>query len=261
MRKEKKCLDLTDPKYWENLSKYWCHHLCPKRIDIIGICTTTSLNTRDSKPGDVLQAVRKNGEEFPVEISLADLSVRGNRFVLAAVEDISEKNDIEQQLQESEHKLASIIENAVDGIITIDDQGYMLTVNPSAAKLFGYEESEMIGQNINLLMPHPHHAMHNSYIENYKQGGKPKIIGIGREVVGKRKNGTQFPFYLSVSEVKLRGKKIFTGIVHDLTEQKKAELQLKRYSLELEKRVQARTRALAQAMEGMENEIRGAERN
>ena len=187
---------------------------------------------------------------------MGGLEVGNSRFVLAVIEDVSEKNDIERQLQESQHQLASIIQNAVDGIITIGSQGDILTVNPSAAQLFGYEEEEMVGQNINMLMPEPFHTEHDGYLENYHQTRRRKIIGIGREVKGKRKDGSIFPFYLSVSEVKLEDRTIFTGIVHDLTEQKRAEMQLKKYSMELEKRVHARTRALAQAMEGMEKEIR-----
>lgn len=206
--------------------------------------------------GRRLEAIGKDGKIFPVEISLSGLVVENKRYVLTVISDISDKDEIQQKLVDSQHQLASIIESAVDGIITITDKGIIQSVNPSAAKLFGYEEEEMIGNNIRLLMPEPFHSQHDGYLHAYRSTGHRKIIGIGREVIGKRKDGSVFPFYLSVGEVQLKNRRIFTGIVHDLTEQKRAEEKLKRYNEELEKRVDARTKALAQAMEGMENEIR-----
>ncbi|NJN33321.1 MAG: PAS domain S-box protein [Saprospiraceae bacterium] len=80
----------------------------------------------------------------------------------------------------------------------------------------------MVGNNISMLMPSPYREQHDNYIQNYKDSGLRKIIGIGREVQGKRKNGSVFPFWLSVSEVKMKNQRLFTGIVHDLTEQKKS---------------------------------------
>jgi two-component system sensor kinase FixL len=112
----------------------------------------------------------------------------------------------------------AIINNAVDGIITIDDRGRIEAVNPAALRLFGYDESELITQNVKMLMPEPDRSSHDKYIGNYHATGKGKIIGKGREVVGKRKDGTMFPFLLSISEVMLENKKIFTGVIHDISE-------------------------------------------
>ncbi len=124
-------------------------------------------------------------------------------------------------------RLKAIFETATDGIIIIDDKGIMELVNSSAACLFGYEINELIGQNIKILMPSHHSRRHDTYIQDYHRTGDAKIIGIGREVEGKRKDGSVFPFRLSISEVKLHDRKIFTGIVHDLSEQKAAEKALK----------------------------------
>ncbi len=124
-------------------------------------------------------------------------------------------------------RLNAIIETATDGIITIDDKGRMELVNPAAAKLFGYTHEEMIGQNVNMLMPAPYNSEHDHYIHNYLLTREKKIIGIGREVTGKRKDGTCFPFRLSISEVQFQNRCIFTGIVHDLSEQKRAEKALR----------------------------------
>jgi len=120
-------------------------------------------------------------------------------------------------------RLEAIIQTATDGIIVIDERGIIEEVNRAAADLFGYKQSELPGHNINILMPQPHREQHDTYIQNYLQTGIRKIIGIGREVKGMRKDGTRFPFRLSISEVKLPDRRIFTGIVHDLSEQKEAE--------------------------------------
>lgn len=127
------------------------------------------------------------------------------------------------QYSDIQQRLNAVIETATDGIITIDERGIMELINPAAAKLFGFTLDEMAGQNINMLMPEPDATRHDQYILNYLQTGIKKIIGIGREVRGRRKDGTIFPLRLSISEVQLHDRRIFTGIVHDLTEQKQAE--------------------------------------
>ena len=142
-------------------------------------------------------------------------------------------------------RLDAIIQTAVDGIITISDRGIVESVNPATCTLFGYEPQEMIGQNISMMMPMPHSHAHDGYLHNYLTTGQKKIIGIGREVLGKKKNGTTFPFWLAVSEVNIGGKRLFTGIVHDMTEQKKAEAELLILNQELEGRIAERTEKLS----------------
>lgn len=142
-------------------------------------------------------------------------------------------------------RLNAIIQTAVDGIVTINDRGIIESVNPATCKIFGYDVSEIVGQNIAMLMPKPHSDAHDTYIDNYLITGHRKIIGIGREVLGKKKDGTIFPFWLAVSEVKLGEKRLFTGIVHDMTEQKKAESDLLKLNEELEGRIAERTEKLS----------------
>ncbi len=120
-------------------------------------------------------------------------------------------------------KLNAIIETATDGIISIDERGIMELINPAAARLFGYDISELLGRNVSILMPTPDATQHDRYIANYLHTGERKIIGIGREVRGKRKDGSEFPLRLSISEVRLHDRRIFTGIVHDLSDQKAVE--------------------------------------
>lgn len=124
-------------------------------------------------------------------------------------------------------KLNAIIDTATDGIISIDESGTMEMINAAAARLFGYEISELLGKNVRVLMPEPDSRNHDGYMQNYMRTGVKKIIGIGREVTGKRKDGQIFPVRLSISEVKLHSRRIFTGILHDLSDQKAAEKALR----------------------------------
>lgn len=153
---------------------------------------------------------------------------------------------------ESSKLLTAIIEHAIDGIITIDTHGIVESINPSALKLFGYEEADVIGRNVSVLMPEPHRSSHDNYIANYLRTGNKKIIGIGREVRGKRKDGTTFPFRLAVSEVIMRDKKIFTGFIHDLSKEKEVEEKLKRYTERLEMTVSERTKDLIKLVAELE---------
>ena len=120
-----------------------------------------------------------------------------------------------------------MLESAVDAIITIDERGIIASVNPAAARLFGYPAEDFIGRNVNFLMPEPYHSAHDSYIANYRRTGARKIIGIGREVTGRRQDGSTFPMHLAVSEFEMDGGVHFTGIIHDLSAQKATEQALR----------------------------------
>jgi PAS domain S-box-containing protein len=122
--------------------------------------------------------------------------------------------------------LRSMVDNAADGIVAIDTQGRILMANRAAERLFGYHDVELRGQNVKLLMPEPFRSEHDRYLRNYLETGKPTIIGIGREVRGRRRDGSTFPMYLSVAEVHCAEQRLFTGIVHDLTELKAAEAKI-----------------------------------
>lgn len=137
---------------------------------------------------------------------------------------------IEQKLRESEARARSILRTTVDAIITIDDRGSVRTFNKAAEDLFQYKSSEVIGENVNVLMPQPYRREHDGYIRNYHQTGERKIIGIGREVTGKRKDGTTFPMYLAVSEVNVNGQRLYTGIIRDISEQRRLEQEVLRVS-------------------------------
>lgn len=142
-------------------------------------------------------------------------------------------------------RLKAVIDTAIDGIISIDTRGIIEAVNPAAACLFGYQPKEVIGNNVSMLMPAPDRENHDKYLDRYHRTLEPRIIGIGREVKGKRKDGSVFPMRLAVSEVLLDDRKIFTGIIHDLSDVKEAQEKYLRLAQELEAKVAERTEELA----------------
>src|ERR1700709_1118697 len=140
--------------------------------------------------------------------------------------------------------LVAIIENAIDGIITIDERGNIESINPAACKLFDYTPEEVIGKNVSILMPPPDKEQHDEYLQRYQQTGHAHIIGIGRDVMGIKKSGNKFPFRLGISEVQFLGRKIYAGFIHDISHQREAEERLKQYTVHLEDLVAKRTQSL-----------------
>jgi len=124
----------------------------------------------------------------------------------------------------------AILETIVDGIVTIDGEGIITSFNPAAEKIFGYTASETVGKSVSLLMPSPHTEDHQKHIGAYQRTGIARIIGIGREVVGVRKNGEHFPMDLAVSEVTTDGQILYTGVVRDITERRQLEHEILRIS-------------------------------
>src|SRR5918999_741130 len=122
----------------------------------------------------------------------------------------------------AEERMRSVVNHVVDGIISIDERGTVATFNPAAERIFGYERSEVVGQNVKMLMPDPFRTQHDDYISNYIRTGQAKIIGIGREVIGQRRDGSTFPMELAISVFRLAEHRYFTGIVRDITDRKRA---------------------------------------
>ena len=193
----------------------------PQRGDYIG-----NPRLRPMREAENLFGRHRDGHEFPVEISLSPLETEEGLLISAAVRDISDRKRIEHALRESEEKTRSILTHIADGIITIDAQGKIGTVNPAVERLFGYGADELIGRNVNMLMPEPYHGEHDGYLANYLRTGQAKLIGLGREVVGRRKDGTTFPLDLSVGEFSLAGVRTFIGVVRDITNRKRRRQRL-----------------------------------
>jgi len=217
--------------------------------------------------GREVKGKRKNGDIFPFRLSVTEVNLGERIIYTGIIHDITDLKKTEDALRESENKISAIINTAVDGIITINERGVMEMINPSAAKIFGYSQQELLGQRINILMPPPDREQHDTYIQNFRNTGIKKIIGIGREVTGLKKDGTRFPFFLSVSEITYEGRNVYTGFIHDITIQKEHEARLIKYAdenaknieeikklnVELEERVQKRTAELFNAIKQLED--------
>ena len=168
--------------------------------------------------GREVQGRRKDGSTFPLHLSVGRMDINGEPAFTGILHDLSRRVEIEEALRKSEERVRSIVESAVDGIIVIDERGLIQAFNPSAERLFGYSLNEVLGRNVNMLMPSPDRERHDGYIHQYLTTGEQKIIGIGREVTGRRKDGTTFPVHLSVGEMVNEGRRSFTGILHDLSD-------------------------------------------
>jgi len=154
-----------------------------------------------------------------------------------------------ESLREQEARLRSVFEAAVEGIIVLDERGVIESLNTSAERMFGYEPDELIGQNVSVLMPSPYRDEHDAYIRRYVETGEERVIGTVREVEGLHKDGSVFPIGLSVSEVHSQSRRLFTGIVRDITERKRLEKRL----LQAE-----RLSAVGEAMTALSHESRNA---
>lgn len=149
-------------------------------------------------------------------------------------------------------RLKAIFETVVDGILTIDERGRIETVNPAACRMFGYDSAELLGRGVQVLMQEPEKSEHDTYVSRYLETGVRKIIGIGREVTARRKDGSTFPVHLSVSEFEKGDKIYFTGVLRDISKEKQAEEELRQLNQALEKRVEERTQQLRESLEAQQ---------
>jgi two-component system sensor kinase FixL len=176
--------------------------------------------------------VAKGGRPVDVSITLSPIRNRSGRIVGRTIvaRGIEERLRTEQALRTTEARWRAVIDSAVDAIVVIDARGVIQTFNRAAERMFGYTEAEAVGRNVALLMPAPHRDDHDRYIEHYLKTGEQKIIGIGREVVAVRQDGSLIPVHLSVGEMQVGTERHFTGILHDLSERTRLEERLREQS-------------------------------
>jgi len=194
----------------------------------------------------------KDGTIIPVELSVSEVPMGSRRLYTGIIRDITLRKRAAEELRDSETRLRAILETAVEGIITIDSDSTIESFNPAAEKIFGYKSSEVIGRKLSMLQPDAVAKDHEQYIRNYLRTNKKKVIGTGREVQGVKKDGSVIPLHLSVSEVRLGERILFTGILRDITELKQAEKRLKIAMQEAE----AANRAKSEFLASMSHEIR-----
>ena len=213
-----------------------------------------------------ISSLHMDGHEFPIELTITPVKVKKGYEFNAFIRDISERKKTEEDLRESysllqsaEHeakrnleRLTSTLESAVDAIITIDMECQILSFNQAAERIFDYQSKEVIGRNINILMPGPYHSDHDSYVARFLETKEPHIIGEVREVVGQKRDGTVFPITAAISAFQWENEYIFTGIVRDITHEKEMENSLIKAKEEAEKANKAKSEFLS----SMSHELR-----
>lgn len=169
--------------------------------------------------------VRKDGSKIPVQLSVTALRDSQGEVIgyLGVAIDMSARRKAERELRYSEKRLRAVVDNVVDGIVTIDAKGIVQSMNPAAERIFAATATQCVGRNVSMLMDEPHHSQHDGYLDAYLRTGIAKVIGSGREVEGRRLDGSAFPMELTVTEVDIAGRKMFVGVVRDLSERKRIE--------------------------------------
>ena len=155
--------------------------------------------------------------------------------------------------REREKRLRSITQTAPDAIVVIDETGIIDTVNPAAERLFGYSRAELVGRNVKVLMPSPHREAHDAHLARYRETGEKRVIGIGRVVVGRRKDGTTFPARLAIGEIEVEQGRLFTGFLHDITERE--NIQRRAGILQQELMHASRLSAMGEMASGIAHEL------
>lgn len=178
--------------------------------------------------------VCENGAEYLARLTVTPLFDAGaHRGFACIARDITDEAAVRASIETREQHLQSILATVPDAMIIIDEAGAITSFSAAAERLFGYREAELIGRNVACLMPEPDHGRHDAYINHYLQTGERRIIGVGRVVVGLRRDGSTFPMELSVGEAGENGQRLFTGFIRDLTAKEQDELKLKALQAEL----------------------------
>ena len=196
----------------------------PPRLAVAGVGGGLAVRIGlDRQPYALLAVLAPDARPFPPEAWTFLRAAAGALHARFALD------DARRELEESRARALAVFETTVDGVVTIDTQGCIETFNAGAERIFEYAADEVVGLNVHVLMPEPYHSGHDGYMENYRETGVRRIIGIGREVVGRRKSGATFPVELTVSEVALPdGCRIFTGLVRDISERRRLEREVLR---------------------------------
>ncbi|MBW8183835.1 PAS domain S-box protein [Shewanella nanhaiensis] len=176
--------------------------------------------------GREVEALRSDGSTFPIFLSVGEVNQGDETLYTGFIRDISLQKKFEQDMLSSEALNRGMVDTCLDAILSISEKGVIIACNSAAQSLFQYSSEALLGKKINTLMPSPFTEEHDSYLQNYLTSGVKKVIGQGREVIGLKRDGSTFPMYLTVGEVKGEGESIFTGFVRDITVQKRVEQEM-----------------------------------
>jgi two-component system sensor kinase FixL len=180
-----------------------------------------------------LRSASDNSQWIRARAGLIDDGAGAVPHLCGIMLDINEEKQIEEALLRRESHLRSILDTVPDAMIVIDGSGIVQSFSAAAERMFGYSEAEAIGQNVRVLMPEPDRTRHDGYIARHRRTGERRIIGIGRIVTGKRRDGTTFPMHLSVGEMQSGGEPYYTGFIRDLTEHQQTQAKLQELQSEL----------------------------
>jgi len=178
--------------------------------------------------GREVMARRQDGSPFPIELAVSEVFAGERRLFTGTIRDISGRRAAEARIKQNHDRMQAVFDSAVDGIISIDEGGTILQANRAIERMFDYSPDEIVGSNVTILMPPPFRDEHATYLKRYRETGKRRIIGLGREVRGKRKDGSTFPIYLAVSEGYANHRRVFTAFLHDLGMLRDAEERARR---------------------------------
>ncbi|WP_404380781.1 PAS domain S-box protein [Caenispirillum salinarum] len=182
-----------------------------------------------------LRLMTPDGAGAEIEAAVMPFNDGNRQGAMLVGRDVTEVRRAARELRDRQNLLEGIMHTVVDGIVTIDDRGRIESFNAAAERIFGYAADEVIGRNVSVLMDAENAARHDGYMNHYARTGQKRIIGIGREEKGRRKTGETFPIELAVTELQVHGRRLFTGVVRDISERKAAERALRlseeRYAL------------------------------
>lgn len=241
------------------------------RAEIIGAALSSFTHPEDLAPEQAMIARLRAGEigSYTIEkrhrhadghsfwtrvtSSLVHDPISARPYYVAIVENVDVRVRAQHDLEEREVRLRTIFETAPDSIIVIDESGTILNFSRAAERLFGYDPPEVLGRNASMLMPAPYRDGHDGYIRRYLATGEKRIIGVGRIVVGQRRDGSVFPMELAVGEMPLQDRHLFTGFIRDLTERRETEKRLQ--DLQTELLHVGRVSAMAQLASALAHEV------
>ncbi len=183
---------------------------------------------------------------------LSTFAARQTELAQTLRAEVARREELERETESGRARVQAILDGVVDGVVTINKEGRILQWSTGAERLFGYTVEEAVGADITMLMPAPHRSIHDRYVNAFLTTGKAKIIGTGRELSAIRKDGTEFPMELAVNEVRANGEIIFTGILRDITERKRAEAAL----IQAREQAESASVAKSQFLATMSHEIR-----
>jgi two-component system sensor kinase FixL len=213
----------------EITGRHWIEDFIPERFrgEAEAVFNAAVASSADDSLHFQSPALAKGGREIMVYWHYRCTRSAKGRLVISTGVDITLRSQAEQNLEKVEARANAVLNSVIDAIINIDARGTVQMFNPAAVKMFGYRRDEVLGKNVSLLMGAPHREKHDGYIHNYLHTGDAKIIGIGRELMARKKDGSEFPIHLTVTEVTGTGQRSFTGIIRDLTERSDSERRLR----------------------------------